>query len=190
MGQHMLAPCTPLPSCSVANESMFTTRAFARSESQSCQLVTRLTSAQSRHSRGETRSAVLTLGEPCLLYGPFPANAHPPGLGLSSPVTPIMARWVRFLLSSPALDVRLMTALLSALRTALRTKRAERSAIGGAPCVPNPADVSRATVCKMLLEKKCVVAGAAAHPSMDVRAPRTETRRCAHRGERIFTPRK
>ena len=34
---------------------------------------------------GETWSAVLTLGEPCLLYGPFPANAHPPGLGLSSP---------------------------------------------------------------------------------------------------------
>jgi len=35
---------------------------------------------------GETRSAVLTLGDLCLLYGPFPANAHaPPGLGLSSP---------------------------------------------------------------------------------------------------------
>ena len=30
---------------------------------------------------GETRSAELTLGDPC--YGP--ANAHPPGLGLSSP---------------------------------------------------------------------------------------------------------
>ena len=27
---------------------------------------------------GETRSAELTLGDPCLLYGPFPANAHPP----------------------------------------------------------------------------------------------------------------
>ena len=27
---------------------------------------------------GETWSAVLTLGEPCLIYGPFPANAHPP----------------------------------------------------------------------------------------------------------------
>ena len=26
---------------------------------------------------GETRSAELTLGDPCLLYGPFPANAHP-----------------------------------------------------------------------------------------------------------------
>ena len=30
---------------------------------------------------GETRSAELTLGDPC--YGP--ATAHPPGLGLSSP---------------------------------------------------------------------------------------------------------
>ena len=30
----------------------------------------------------ETRYAGPTLGEPCLLlYGPFPANAHPPGLG-------------------------------------------------------------------------------------------------------------
>ena len=28
---------------------------------------------------GETRSAELTLGDPCLLYGPFPANAHPRG---------------------------------------------------------------------------------------------------------------
>ena len=27
---------------------------------------------------GETRSAELTLGDPCLLYSPFPANAHPP----------------------------------------------------------------------------------------------------------------
>ena len=27
---------------------------------------------------GETWSAVLTLGDPCLFYGPFPANAHPP----------------------------------------------------------------------------------------------------------------
>jgi len=27
---------------------------------------------------GETRSAELTLGDPCLIYGPFPANAHPP----------------------------------------------------------------------------------------------------------------
>ena len=28
---------------------------------------------------GETRSAELTLGDPCLLYGPLPANAHPRG---------------------------------------------------------------------------------------------------------------
>ena len=28
--------------------------------------------------RGETWSAELTLGDPCLIYGPFPANAHPP----------------------------------------------------------------------------------------------------------------
>ena len=27
---------------------------------------------------GDTQSAEPTLGEPCLLYGPFPANAHPP----------------------------------------------------------------------------------------------------------------
>ena len=27
---------------------------------------------------GETWSAVLTLGDPCLFYGPFPANARPP----------------------------------------------------------------------------------------------------------------
>ena len=26
-----------------------------------------------------TRSAEPTLGDPCLLYGPFPANAHPRG---------------------------------------------------------------------------------------------------------------
>jgi len=47
-----------------------------------------------------------TLGETCLLYGPSPANAHPPGLGLScpQPVPEHQARWVRFLLSSLALD--------------------------------------------------------------------------------------
>ena len=33
---------------------------------------------------GETRSAVLTLGDPCLLYGPCPANAHPPPRGQGS----------------------------------------------------------------------------------------------------------
>ena len=27
---------------------------------------------------GETWSAELNLGDPCLIYGPFPANAHPP----------------------------------------------------------------------------------------------------------------
>ena len=53
---------------------------------------------------GETRSAELTLVYPCLLYGPFPANAHPPGLAsraLSLARNPIpiirLARWVRFL---------------------------------------------------------------------------------------------
>ena len=38
-------------------------------------------------------------GDPCLFYGRFPANAHPPGLGLSSPqpdTTDHLAR-VRFL---------------------------------------------------------------------------------------------
>ena len=41
--------------------------------------------------------------EKCLLYGPFPANAHPPGLGLSSPQpdTDHLARWVRFLAPRP-----------------------------------------------------------------------------------------
>ena len=44
---------------------------------------------------GETRSAVLSLGDPC--YGP--ATAHPPGLGLSCPQPDAnhLANWVRFL---------------------------------------------------------------------------------------------
>ena len=30
------------------------------------------------HTHKETKSPELTLGDPCLLYGPFPANARPP----------------------------------------------------------------------------------------------------------------
>jgi len=66
---------------------------------------------------GETRSAELTLGDlvgdPCLLYGPFPANAHPPlGVRAFLPVARCRSSGpLGALLSSPALDVRLMTAL-------------------------------------------------------------------------------
>ena len=61
---------------------------------------------------GETRSAELTLGDPCLLYGPFPANAYPPGL---QPDPDHPARWDLGALLTPAprpwMCVRLPTAL-------------------------------------------------------------------------------
>jgi len=53
---------------------------------------------------GETRSAELTLGDPRLLYGPFPANAHPPlGVRALLPVARYRSsgRWVRFLAPRP-----------------------------------------------------------------------------------------